>query len=177
MFHFEKITLDLKCVTVHNVILLFSPWKTRSPIYHFWKGFENNVTSTFHCFDSVADSSWSTSAHESSPLRLQRRLLLHLLTKCFFPPLLPPAALWAPTLCTATATCSGFQTGWRAATRSPASPAALGRVTWRTSCCWPRPPRSSPAQVNTHWHRYTRTRTHTQNTGSPGACTYKYICI
>lgn len=62
----------------------------------------------------------------------------------------PPTALWAQTLCTATATCSGCQTGWRAATRSPASPAAPGQVTWRTSCSWPHPPRSSPAQVDTH---------------------------
>lgn len=62
----------------------------------------------------------------------------------------PVAVLWGPTLCTAIATCSGCLTGWRAATRSRASPDAQGRVTWPTSCFSPRLPRSSPAQVNAH---------------------------
>lgn len=60
------------------------------------------------------------------------------------------AGLWVQTLCTATATCSGCQTGWRAATRSLALPAVPGPATWRTNCCSPRLPRSSPAQVNIH---------------------------
>lgn len=64
------------------------------------------------------------------------------------------AGLWAPTLCTVTATCSGCQTGWRVATRSLASPAVPGPATWPTNCCSPRPPRSSPAQVNIHRHAH-----------------------
>ncbi len=64
------------------------------------------------------------------------------------------AGLWEQTLCTVTATCSGCQTGWRAATRSLASPAVPGPATWRTNCCSPRLPRSSPAQVNIRCHMH-----------------------
>lgn len=60
------------------------------------------------------------------------------------------AALWGPTLCTATATCSGYLTGWRAATRSRASPVVPGLATWLTSYFSLRRPRSLPAQVVIH---------------------------
>lgn len=67
------------------------------------------------------------------------------------------SGLWEQTRCTATATCSGCQTGWSRATRSLASPAAPARETWLTNCSSPRPQRSSPAKVrNSHIHADTQ---------------------
>lgn len=58
-----------------------------------------------------------------------------------------PAEPSGPTPCTAAATCAGSPAGSRQGTRSQASPAALGPLTWKASCCSPPPPRSLSAKV------------------------------
>lgn len=76
-------------------------------------------------------------------------LLRHVLSlpSSYIPCVLGVSGRSVPTPCTVTAVCSGCQTGWRAATRSLASPAVPARAAWRANCCSPRPPTSSSVWV------------------------------